>query len=75
MREGFRLGVSLHACGLVGSQSRGCLRDGMQVSPTLRILCSSEQHSFLLGSRQSHGVWIRDPQSEGSRERPLGMED
>lgn len=39
----------------------------MQVSPTLKVLCSSKGHGFLLGGRWSSWVWLRGPQS-GMRE-------
>lgn len=31
----------------------------MKVLPTLRVLCISEWHTFLLGDRQSPEVWLR----------------
>lgn len=34
----------------------------MQVSPSLMVLCISMGHGFLLGGRQTSGVWLRGPQ-------------
>lgn len=50
-----------------GFVTRGTLEVGgglgcMQVSPSLMVLCISMGHSFLLGGRQTSGVWLRGPQ-------------
>ena len=46
---------------------------GMQVSPILRVLCSSKLNDFPLGSRQSPVLWLRSPNTEELGAQPLGM--
>lgn len=52
-----------------------CYCGGMQVSPALRVFCSSKRHSFQLGGMGTQGVCFRVPPGEGSRDRILGKED
>lgn len=41
----------------------GLSSGGMQVSPSLKVLCGSKWHGFLLGATQSPEVWFRGPQT------------